>query len=67
MNAIDKAVELAGGRTKLAELIGVTPQFIWQMQRGIRPIPAALCRRIEAATGVKREDLRPDVFGQVEA
>lgn len=67
MDAIIKAVEIAGGRKKLAGLIGVTPQFVWQMEKGKRPVPPALCVRIEAETGVTREALRPDIFGAVAA
>lgn len=67
MDAINAAIESAGGRKALADLIGVTPQFVWQMQKGKRPIPPALCARIEAETGVKREVLRPDIFGAVTA
>lgn len=67
MDAITKAVETAGSRKKLAELIGVTPQFVWQMEKGKRPVPPALCARIEAETGVRRESLRPDIFGAVAA
>lgn len=67
MDAISTAVVAAGGRKKFAERIGVTPQFVWQMQKGKRPIPPALCARIEAETGVKREVLRPDIFGAVAA
>lgn len=67
MDAIKKAVAAAGGRKRLAEAIGVTPQFVWQMERGKRPVPPALCARIEAKTGIRREELRPDIFAPATA
>lgn len=63
MDAITRAIDAAGGTTKFAALIGVTPQFVWQMRTGVRPIPPRLCVRIESETGVRREELRPDIFG----
>lgn len=67
MTPIERAVELAGGQTSLATLIGVTPSFVSQWVTGARPIPATRCIAIEAATTgrVTREELRPDVFGEV--
>lgn len=64
MEAINRAIREAGGRKRLADLIEVTPQFVWQMERGVRPVPPKLCQRIEQATGgaVTREQLRPDIF-----
>lgn len=67
MDAINAAIESAGGCRELAGLIGVTPQFVWQMQKGKRKVPPTLCAQIEAKTGVRREALRPDVFGPVAA
>ncbi|NIB43777.1 helix-turn-helix domain-containing protein [Pseudomaricurvus alkylphenolicus] len=64
MKPIDKAIEIAGGQTALADKLGVTQGFISQLKTGARPIPATLCSDIEEAVGreVTREDLRPDVF-----
>jgi DNA-binding transcriptional regulator YdaS (Cro superfamily) len=67
MNAFDRALKVAGGPTNLAEAIGVSRQFIHQLQTGRRPIPPRLCVEIERATGVKRAHLRPDIFGPVAA
>ena len=62
MNALDRAIEVAGGVTALAYLIGVTQPSVsnWK-SRGVPPIRA---RDIEVATrgAVTRHDLRPDLF-----
>lgn len=64
LSGIKKAIECVGSQAELAQLIGVSPQFVWQLANGSRPIPATLVRKIEAATGgaVTGSDLRPDIF-----
>lgn len=59
MNPIDRAVQAIGTQAELARVLGVLPQHVnnWR-QRGI---PAARCPAIEAATGIRCEELRPDV------
>ena len=67
-NAIEKAARIAGNRTALARLIGVTPQAVQQwVRRGAAP--AKRCLAIESALncGVTRFELRPDLFGTVPA
>jgi DNA-binding transcriptional regulator YdaS (Cro superfamily) len=65
MSAIAKAVEVMGNQSKLADALGVTPGFVSQWLNGVRPVPAVRCKDIEKVTNgkVKREELRPDVFG----
>jgi len=69
MEAIEKAVEIVGGQTNLANAIGVSPSFVNQWLSGQRPVPATRCRGIELATGgrVTCANLRPDVFGESSA
>lgn len=63
MLALDKAIEAAGSQLALAQLLGIKPPSIsgWYDRRRV---PAERCIAIEAATGVSRHDLRPDVFGE---
>ena len=62
-NPIERACKACGSATKLAGHLNKTPQFISQLVKGARPVPAELCPAIERATGgaVRCEDLRPDV------
>lgn len=57
---MQRAVEVAGGQTALARLIGVTQGLIWHYVRNAQP-PPERCAEIERATGVTCEELRPDV------
>lgn len=64
MNPLQRAIEVAGGLTRLADAIGVTPQRLlnW-VDRGV---PAERCPDIEratreAGTAVTCEELKPDV------
>lgn len=64
MRAIDKAIQIVGGKSSLARAIGVSPQMVSQWARAVKPkpIPVTRCIAIEQATGgeVTRKDLRPD-------
>lgn len=65
-NALEKAVEIVGSQARLAAKTGVTPQFICQLLKGSRPIPASFALKIEAATDgqVSKNQLCPAIFGQ---
>jgi DNA-binding transcriptional regulator YdaS (Cro superfamily) len=62
-SAIVKAVEIAGGQKALASKIGVTQQAVsyWLKAKNLR-LPGERALAIEAATGVSRHDLRPDLY-----
>jgi DNA-binding transcriptional regulator YdaS (Cro superfamily) len=62
MNQIERAVGLVGGITKLAMVLGVTPQAVAFWRDGKRRLPVEACPAIERATGgaVTRKELRPD-------
>lgn len=57
---LDRAIHEAGGRTKLAKSLGLSSHAVvyqWQQSR----VPAEHCPDVEALTGVRCEELRPDV------
>ena len=58
---IERASHAAGGDAKLARILRVDPGLIYQWRRGIRPVAGRHCPAIEAATGVRCEELRPDL------
>lgn len=56
-----------GAKAALARDLGITKTWLSMVISG-RSLPsAALCIEIERRTGVKRETLRPDLFGGVVA
>lgn len=57
-SALTLAKERAGGTAKLAERLGITSQAISQW----RKVPVERVADVEAATGVPRSVLRPDVY-----
>lgn len=63
MNAIFKAIEIAGGAAKLADQLGVTYQAVCFWRDGERKFPAHLAPSLERFTDgqVRCEELRPDV------
>lgn len=69
-NALDRAIDVCGTQAELARRVsdalgeGVAPQHVWNWRhRAGGKVPAEYCRAVEAATGVTRYELRPDVFG----
>lgn len=60
MKAIERAVQAMGGRRLLAKKLGVTYQAVqkWELSK----VPAERVLAVEAATGVSRHDLRPDIY-----
>lgn len=60
--AFAEAVRLAGGQTATARALGVTQGAIWQRLKGGKPAAEGWVLRLEAATGVSKHDLRPDLY-----
>jgi DNA-binding transcriptional regulator YdaS (Cro superfamily) len=63
MNAVERAVQIAGGQAALARTLDVTPQAVHQWARGVRQVPIERAQQIERATGglVPARELRPDL------
>lgn len=57
-NPLQTAAIAVGGRAQLASLIGVTKSAVYQWTR----VPAERVLAVEAATGVPRQQLRPDLY-----
>ena len=67
MNPIAKAVELLGGPTKTASILGVTTQAVCFWRDGKRKFPHEYGAAIESATKgvVTRKDLWPDDWAEI--
>ena len=59
--AISRATSAAGSSAELAKLLHVHHTLVHQWRKGLRPVAARHCPGIEAATGVRCEELRPDL------
>ncbi|WP_082847524.1 MULTISPECIES: YdaS family helix-turn-helix protein [unclassified Erythrobacter] len=57
-----KAHELAGGHSALARICECTPGNIHQLVAKGSVLPGRHVLRVEAATGVPRYELRPDLY-----
>jgi DNA-binding transcriptional regulator YdaS (Cro superfamily) len=61
--ALRFACAKVGGQKALAALIGTTQSQVWYwLEKSKKGVPAEFCERVEAASGVSRRDLRPDIF-----
>lgn len=61
--ALDRACERAGGQKALADKIGTSQSQVWywlaKSKKGAAP---EYVLQIEAATGIPRHELRPDIY-----
>lgn len=60
--ALIEATERAGSQAKLATIAGVSTTAVWKWVQSTKQVKAECVLRIEAATGVSRHDLRPDIY-----
>lgn len=70
MNALNRAINAAGGQTALARKIGVTQSHVWYwLRRADGRVPSARVAAIVTACdgAVTAHELRPDVFHESEA
>lgn len=62
LQALKRAVKAAGGQSALARRVGVKQANIWNWLHKAQRAPPHAVLSIEAATGVSRHDLRPDIY-----
>jgi TorA maturation chaperone TorD len=67
LQALERAVELAGGQSALARAIGKSQSHIWHWLKVAKRVPAEAAVAIEKATGVTRQELRPDLYVEGES
>lgn len=68
-SALAKAIDVVGGQTQLARLLGVKQANVWHWLNKADRVPGEYVLAIETATGgqVTRHDLRPDLYPDAEA
>ncbi|WP_200911269.1 transcriptional regulator [Sphingomonas sp. Leaf62] len=65
--ALRSAVDAAGSQSAMARIVGCSPQAVSKWVNRGKVCPAEYVLKVEAATGVSRFDLRPDVYPRTEA
>jgi DNA-binding transcriptional regulator YdaS (Cro superfamily) len=60
---VDRVIEALGGLTKTASALGIDNPSVIANWRTRGRVPADKALEVEAATGISRHDLRPDIFG----
>lgn len=60
--AFADAIRIAGNQTAVAKICECTPGAISQLVIRGRPLSARFVLKVEAATGISRHDLRPDIY-----
>jgi|LUMV01.1.fsa_nt_gb DNA-binding transcriptional regulator YdaS (Cro superfamily) len=67
LDSLNEAVRIAGSQSELARQIGVAQASVWKMLHKAHRASAEFVLKIEAATGVSRHDLRPDLYPREDA
>lgn len=62
LEAFDRAIRLSGSQSALAKICDCTPGNISQLVLKGRPLSTKFVLKVEAATGISRHDLRPDIY-----
>lgn len=62
-STVIQAVAKAGGRSRVAKMFDVTEEAVRQWALPGRRVPAECVLELEAASGVSRYAIRPDVYG----
>jgi DNA-binding transcriptional regulator YdaS (Cro superfamily) len=60
--ALQLAVDTAGGQSALARICSVSQTAVWKWLQSAKRLPAEYVLMVEAATGVSRHALRPDIY-----
>jgi DNA-binding transcriptional regulator YdaS (Cro superfamily) len=60
--ALEMAVDILGTQAALARTCGVTTTAVWKWVQSSKRLPAEFVLAVEAATGVPRHHLRPDIY-----
>jgi DNA-binding transcriptional regulator YdaS (Cro superfamily) len=60
--ALALAVEKAGSQAALARICGVSQPAVWKWAHSAKRLPPEHVLTVEAATGVSRHALRPDIY-----
>ena len=64
-DALRRAVEIAGSQAAFARLLGVSQPSVWKWLDKGKSLPAEHVHAVVAATGIPKEELRPDLFGDL--
>jgi DNA-binding transcriptional regulator YdaS (Cro superfamily) len=60
--ALQLAIAKAGSQAEIARIAEVSTTAVWKWVQSSKRVPAEFVLKIEAATGVSRHDLRPDIY-----
>lgn len=63
LTPVEQVIEALGGPTKAAAALGLKNPSIVMNWRTRGKVPADRVLDVEAATGISRHTLRPDIFG----
>tara|TARA_Y100000593_G_scaffold40073_1_gene77290 strand:+ start:5694 stop:5906 length:213 start_codon:yes stop_codon:yes gene_type:complete len=66
MIPVSEVVKAVGSQSALAKLLGVRQSHVWNWlnRPNSKGIPPQYVIQVEKATGISRQELRPDIFAE---
>lgn len=61
-DVLKRAVSIVGSQSATGRLLGVSQRAVWKWLNDGKHLPAEHVLKVEAATGISRHDLRPDLY-----
>ena len=61
-SALVLAIEKLGSQGAMARLLGISQPAVWKWVNSGKPLPPEHVLAVEAATGISRHALRPDIY-----
>lgn len=61
-SALILAIEKIGSQGAMARLLGISQPAVWKWVNGGKQLPAEFVLAVEAAAGISRHALRPDIY-----
>ena len=65
--ALHAAVEAVGSQSEMGRRLSVSQATVWKWLVRNKPLPAEHVLAVEAATGISRHELRPDIYPREDA
>jgi DNA-binding transcriptional regulator YdaS (Cro superfamily) len=62
LESLKRAVQIYGSQSATARGLGVSQAAVWKWCHGKVALPPQHVLAVEAATGVSKHDLRPDIY-----
>jgi DNA-binding transcriptional regulator YdaS (Cro superfamily) len=62
MPMLNEIIQLYDTKADFCRAIGIKPQYLYQIELGMRPIPPKMAIALNEKHGIELYDIRPDIY-----